>query len=299
MSLTRLGRPFGAVLAVVVAVTATACSAPGTETVDKQEELTSIAENHAREPHEFLVGEGLDDFLVIEFGQSAHIELTDDLDRHTPDIERLLLGIQEEHRDWQPAIDIKVDNARFVNETYLCMDVEVTNNMPALSLYQTKKRAWLSPTAALSRKPGVWLGGIIQLADGEGVDREKPVTMGRAGTVETGIPGFEYVDGTAKKGSDGALFAEPTKTLTGGGNQPTPSDFADDSVNEGLTTMRPGGTLEMTRCWWRGGNSSVYLESKEEMKAPVSYQTGAFVVNMTVEMAGRSVEVLVPFGLAD
>ena len=247
-----------------------------------------------------------DSASVIEYGSTVHLDMTDpsiQLKNGNPSggdiFDALVREAVEGHRDWTPEVDIKVDNARVLGDAYICMDFDVANNIPPLSVFSgTKKdgKDWtvFLPSAVTSgMHPSVHLRPINQYATGDRELLEPVESLRLSEKVEYGLPGLTYDEGTLTKPSSGVMFAELGEQVEGG----YAYDGSGDVATGGDTAMPAGGRLTMTRCWAVRDELGVGLLGEDFGKLPASRSSGAFAVGIEIFVAGRGAVVVVPFGL--
>lgn len=247
-----------------------------------------------------------DSASVIEYGSTVHLDMTDpsiQLKTRNPSgadvFDDLIRGEIEEHRDWKPEVDIKVDNARVLGEAYICMDFDVENNIPPLSVYSGTKKdgkdwtAYLPNLSSSQMYPSIRLREINQYATSDRELLDEVESLPVSEKVEYGLPGLTYDEGTLTSTSSGVKFAELGETVADGHAY---SGSRDDAV-EGDTVLPAGGRLAMTRCWAVRDEFGVELSGDDYGNLPESWHSGAFAVGVEISVAGRGAVVVVPFGL--
>ncbi|MFZ2510210.1 MAG: hypothetical protein WAW85_03875 [Gordonia sp. (in: high G+C Gram-positive bacteria)] len=254
------------------------------------------------------IGELTDSATVIEYGRTVHLDMTDpNIQLKAPNpsgvdvFDDLLRESIETHRDWKPAVTITVDNARTLGDAYICMDFDVVNNIPPLSVFSGEKKdgtdwtAYLPSAVTLGIHPSIHLREINQYATGDGELLDMVEWLPVSEKVEYGLPGLTYEKGTLTTTSSGVKFAELGETVEGGHAY---DSSGDDAVN-GDTAMPAGGRLSMTRCWAARDQFGVEFSDDDYGKLPESRRYGAFAAGVEIFVGGRGAVVVVPFGLAD
>ncbi|MCD5422678.1 hypothetical protein LRS71_24515 [Rhodococcus pyridinivorans] len=244
---------------------------------------------------------------VIDYGRTAHLDMTDpsiQLQTRNPSggdvFDELVQGAIETYRDWKPAVDITVDNARVLGEAYICMDFDVENNIPPLSVFSGEKKdgtdwtAYLPSAVTPGMHPSIHLREINQYATGDRELLDTVEWLQVSEKVEYGLPGLTYDEGTLTTTSSGVKFAELGEQIEGGHAY----DSSDNDAVDGDTAMPAGGRLSMTRCWAVRDEFGVDLSGDDYGTLPESRLHGAFAVGVEIFVAGRGAVVVVPFGLA-
>ncbi|MBB0969917.1 hypothetical protein G6016_13315 [Dietzia aerolata] len=300
----RAFRTGSAVLTVasIAAVTLAGCGSSAGGAAAQEEASAELAQVVA----EYLQGQPGTAYL-IEYGKTVQLDMTDPRIQAKYDREESLgdvlngyvLGEYEEHRDWTPMLDIRVDNARILDGAYICLDFTLANNIPPMSGLSGETedgKGWAAflPTAPIT-KAQITLRELSQHATVDKEILESSEWLPISEQVEYGLPGLIYDEETRTETQSGLVFAELGESVEGGHSY----DESRDSALNGRTALPAGGQLDMTRCWSKREVFSINFQGDEQGRLPEAMRSGGFVVGMEIVVDTRHAIVAVPFGIAE
>lgn len=301
----RISRTGVAVLAVasIAAVTLAGCGFSTGGAAAKEEASVDLAQ---------IVAEQLESqpgtAHLIEYGKTVRLDMTDPrIQAKTGSggesiggiFDSYLKGKIEEHRHWTPTVDIKVDNARVLEDEYICLDFDISNNIPILTGFSGdgNGEGWITalPTELISGTVAqIQLRPLDQYVTADHDILDPPENVPLSAKVDYGLPGLTYDEETLTETSSGLAFAELGETIEGGHSY----DSGRGSGGSGITALPAGGQLKMTRCWTRGPWAVENLDETEST-LPESLMSGGFAFGMEIVVPTAHAIVAVPFGMVD